>query len=547
VTRTLRIVNYAVNGTGTGHLTRLVAINRWIRRYAACAGVRAEIYFLTSSEAEGLLFHERFAGFKLPSKTVVGDAGIDKLAYLALAKQWVWHSLGLLQPNLFIVDTFPRGAFGELLSALDLAKTKAFIYRPSKTSVAEKADFQAMLPLYDAVIVPEHAGESPVIVPPSVRSRLHHTGPIAVREPAELETREAARGILGIPDGRLAVYLSTGAGGDAESERVLLETSAVLLANPAIQVIVGAGPLYRGRRLHGERVTWLTQTAVAELMPAFDLAIAAAGYNTFTELMLAGVPTLFLPLEKKADDQRARAQRAVAAGAAKLLEDSTPTAIQAALASWLDPSEREKASAAARRLVPRNHARDAAQELLKLVLPAHEVDAAAEMMNDELLRLQKSADLQVDDVLTVMEAIAPRGTVRGPVDPVTRRDQAIGLTTEVVGWGVPMPAVLRLIHSAGRKLPAASPEERLSALRAVLSAFRPFEDWAGAATLLKVFGSERELTPADFSQQLTGFLAQLRTDRKNLYEGIALVVASQGTGAQLPSNREVFSAILEKA
>ena len=96
----LRVVCYAVNGSGVGHLMRLCAIARWLRRYARHARARAEIYFLTSSEADGLLFHERFASFKLPSKTVVDDAGIDKLTYLALAKQWVWHSLGLLRPDL---------------------------------------------------------------------------------------------------------------------------------------------------------------------------------------------------------------------------------------------------------------------------------------------------------------------------------------------------------------------------------------------------------------------------------------------------------------
>ena len=36
--RKLRIVNYAVNGRGVGHLTRLTAINRWLRRYAAYGG-----------------------------------------------------------------------------------------------------------------------------------------------------------------------------------------------------------------------------------------------------------------------------------------------------------------------------------------------------------------------------------------------------------------------------------------------------------------------------------------------------------------------------
>src|SRR3990172_1813061 len=185
MTRSIRIVCYAVNGGGLGHLTRLAAAARWVRRYAAHAGVKAEIFFLTSSEADGLLF----ASFKLPSKTVVGDAGIDKLAYLALAKQWVWHSLGLLRPDLLVVDTFPRGSFGELLSALDLCRRRAFVYRPLKDGFAARADFQAMLPLYDAILVPDTEDAAPVRVPDEVRGRVTWVGPVMARERVELFPR----------------------------------------------------------------------------------------------------------------------------------------------------------------------------------------------------------------------------------------------------------------------------------------------------------------------------------------------------------------------
>ncbi|MCX7024347.1 MAG: hypothetical protein NT080_06985 [Spirochaetes bacterium] len=109
--RSIRIVNYAVNGSGIGHLVRLSAVNRWIRRYCAFAGVRAEIYFLTSSEADGILFADRFASFKLPSKTIVGESGIDKTTYLALAKQWVWHfHLSPDQGQLRLARRFPGNA-----------------------------------------------------------------------------------------------------------------------------------------------------------------------------------------------------------------------------------------------------------------------------------------------------------------------------------------------------------------------------------------------------------------------------------------------------
>jgi predicted glycosyltransferase len=151
----LVLVSYAVNGSGLGHLVRLVAVNRWMRRYAAAAGARTQHFFLTTSEADTLLFEEGFAGFKLPSKSVVEDSGIPKPAYLALAKQWVWHSLALLRPDLLIVDTFPNGSFGELLSALDLVEKKALVARPVKQDFAKRGAYQAMAALYDKVIVPD--------------------------------------------------------------------------------------------------------------------------------------------------------------------------------------------------------------------------------------------------------------------------------------------------------------------------------------------------------------------------------------------------------
>jgi predicted glycosyltransferase len=537
-------VNYAVNGTGAGHVTRLIAINRWIRRYSACAGVRAEIYFLTSSEADGLLFSERFAAFKVPSKTVVGEAGIDRTAYLALAKQWVWHSLGLLRPDLLVVDTFPRGAFGELLSALDLCRTKAFIYRPSKTSVTSKPDFQAMLPLYDALIVPELAEHAHTVVPDSARSRLHYCGPVAIRETAELQTRDEARRLLGLPADRLVVFVSAGGGGDAEAERLLLDTCEALQEDESVHVVVGAGPLYRGRRIHAPRVTWLTQSAVAELHLAFDVAIAAAGYNTFTELMLAGVPTIFFPLDKKADDQRARAAQAVKAGAAKLLDTSAPDDVLGALDLWRHPQARQEASRAARMLMPQNHARTAAAALLKLVLPAHEVDAATELVNDEVLTLQRSAHVEMENVLTALEAIESHATAHGLSEAAEVRDHALALVRDLSQWGDGLPHRFRVLQQLGRKLPPGNATSRAAALREVLSALRAFDDWAGALSLVKLLGAERELTPSDFAAHLSRFLERLRNDGRNLYEGIARMAVAQGIGREQPSNRELLATLV---
>jgi UDP:flavonoid glycosyltransferase YjiC (YdhE family) len=64
---------------------------------------------------------------------------------------------------------------------------------------------------------------------------------------------------------------------------------------------------------------------LARYFAAFDLAVAAAGYNTFHELLAAGLPTLFVPNhETAADDQAARSRYAQEAGVAFDVPDPTP-------------------------------------------------------------------------------------------------------------------------------------------------------------------------------------------------------------------------------
>lgn len=366
--RKLRIVNYAVNGVGTGHVTRLIAVNRWLRRHAAQLDLPLEIYFLTSSEAGGLLFAEKFPAFKLPSKTIAEEAALDNTFFLETARQWVSHTLDLLRPDLLVVDTFPGGYFEELETALRLCDKKAFIYRPLKESHARQPQFQRALSNYDAILVPEYARDASLPVSELLVDRVQYLGPIMVREHDEALNRDEARQQLCIADDALAVYLSAGGGGDTNAATQLHHMYEALRDVAGLHVIIGAGPLYRGRPIYGERLTWLSHICSAELMNAFDLAISAAGYNSFNELMHFGVPTIFVPQEKWADDQQARAARAERVGAAMIIDpQADAAAFRRTIEQWRDPARQAKARLAARELVPSNHAREAAQVLLKLL------------------------------------------------------------------------------------------------------------------------------------------------------------------------------------
>lgn len=398
--KSIKILSYAVNGSGLGHLTRLLALNRWLERLALACGTVPQQCFLTTSEADTLVWRHGYASFKLPSKTAVRDSRMPIEDYMRLARQWVLGAINLWQPDILIVDTFPNGSFQELVTALEGVRHRVFIYRELKEAFAARQSFQALLPLYQQVLVPHFREEGEPQVPSTVKARLTYSGPMLLREPCELLSPSAARHRLGIPSDAVAVYLSAGGGGDEAAERTLNTLIDVLSPDPSLHLVVAAGPLFRGSARRGPRLTWLTDFDVGAHLHGIDLAISASGYNSFSELLSAGVPTLFFAQEKIADIQAERVERAVQAGAARAISfPLTPEAIRAAVDALRQPTQREALAQAARRFIPHNGARLAAARILSAVLPAEDVEEAVELVTPAFVGLLQTHELTLEDGL----------------------------------------------------------------------------------------------------------------------------------------------------
>lgn len=384
--RIKRIVCYAVNGSGLGHVTRLLSVARWLRRYVSLLERRPpEILFLTSSEATQVLLQAGFASFKLPSKTVVRQAGMDMLEYRRLARQFVWQTLGTFQPNLLVVDTFPAGSFDELLQLLDGPFRKAFICRRVKPEYAQRPIYKAALSLYDAVAVPHTPGPDDPHNPTRVHGRpATWCGEVLQIESDALEDPAALRARLGVQPGHRLIYLSAGGGGDPHSRAALESLIETLLKDPNNHLMVGAGPLYRAPRLGAPRLTWLTEPGVAAYMAASDLAISAGGYNTFHELLHLGVPTVFYAQHKVADDQAHRIKAAASEGACVWLPEG-PQAPEALLNAIDDALARaDDLAIGARRLVPNGGAARCARALLNGTYPDEQLSWAETILSPKL-------------------------------------------------------------------------------------------------------------------------------------------------------------------
>ncbi len=521
--KTVRVVAYAINGRGMGHLVRQLAILRWVRRYAAVLGVKLEAWVLTSSEADTLARREGFLSLKIPSKAMMRDAGVDPARYLAIARAWVLQTLVGLQPDLLVVDTFPAGSFGELVAALELVPQRALVARPVRPEVAREDAYKALLPLYGKVIVPDEGG----------------VGPVLIREAEELPTRAEARRALGVEDDRPVVWLSLGGGGDPAAAGALPRLVDALRAR-GWHVVVAAGPLYAGPERRGDGVVWLDRYAGVELLPGADAAVSAGGYNSWHELMMCGVPTVFLPQPRIADDQEGRAARAAAAGAGRVARavDEAPDLVAALL-------QDAGAPAAARALVPHNGASRAAAELLGMVLPAADVRLAVSAFPVALLahpaarRLDPARLVEVARRLggeapsrwdarraAVLDAV-DRGHVQGQVPESAPRGAAVGRFFDLVDATALLPdTAAQLLGALVRRWPAASGPELLDASAALFPALARFRDDAGALALLRALPTQRAWAIGAATRELAAWLA----DQSDLFDAQRALLRAEAGG-----------------
>jgi UDP-N-acetylglucosamine--N-acetylmuramyl-(pentapeptide) pyrophosphoryl-undecaprenol N-acetylglucosamine transferase len=525
----LRIVSYAINGRGMGHLVRQLAILRWVRRITALLDQPCEIWVLTSSEADTLARREGFVSLKMPSKAMMRDAGIEPARYLGVARTWVLQTLAGLGPDLLLVDTFPGGSFGELVAALELAPHRALVARRVRDAFAAEASYASLSSLYGTIVHPDARG----------------TGPILIRERAELLDREQARKALGIPGEQPAVWVTRGGGGDVDAPAELPRLIEGLRGR-GWHVVVGAGPLYQGPEIRGEGITWLSRYTPVELLRGVDAAVSAGGYNTFHELMFAGVPTVFLPQPRIADDQLERVGRAEAAGAGivALTLDEVPDRVAEILGSG--------AGEAASRLVPTNGARAAALQVLAPLLDPRDLAMAGEVLSEALVglihrtrdprshpakSLQRTLGLVrlLSDGIpsaramdrAVLARLAQQGVAVPKLDTPDSPGARIADFLDICERSaVPFESAELVIRGLAKKFPAATGTDLVETAADLFPIFAKFDDWMGVLSLLRAVPTQRTYPIAAFVLDVMPWLAK----HEDLFDAVRDLSRLEGAG-----------------
>lgn len=297
----ISILFYAINGTGLGHLSRLNNIAYDAAYICKEVGINPDFEFITTSDSPSLI--KDFLVTKFPSKTTIKELGLPLRKTSAKIKAQIINHVNGFNPDCLVLDTNPKGSYSEFSILRDFARSSVFIDRARKQESINNIT-KRHIKLFDNVIVPESADQPSSLV---FHHNINHCGKIHGFKPELTCSRDEVRNTFGITSGNL-VYVSSGGGGDSQSESKLKELiDSVLKADKNAKIVVGYGSLYKGEVCYSNpRLTPYTSNGINKYFGGFDYAVSAAGYNSFEELKAAKCPTLFYPLNKGMDDQEER-------------------------------------------------------------------------------------------------------------------------------------------------------------------------------------------------------------------------------------------------
>ncbi len=360
----MRILFYAVNGLGLGHVTRLLAIARQIRRIRPLT----DILFITSSEADSVIYQEGFPAVKVPSKNIARESGMRARLHARILHQSTWAVFSAFNPKITVVDTFPLGFTFELEPVLTWKTCPfAFIYRHRKLEKAQNKRFQSAMEKYDLVIVPHEKEGFDAPLPQEVPNLF--AGNIIIRDKKELLPKPQAIRELGLPHpGPKDKYalITLGGGGQEGMEKVLDNILPLFKEYPHIHPCIAQGNLQRDHYSPAGCRVLKNHYPLCRMYNAFDYIIAGSGYNTVNECLYFNKPSLFLPFERLVDDQFQRVRRLREAGLALTADPFDAKDIAENFKQLADPEQYDRMLRALKKKKFRNNAAKAARAILKL-------------------------------------------------------------------------------------------------------------------------------------------------------------------------------------
>lgn len=395
-----RVLYVSSNGAGVGHLMRLMSMAR--------RAERTQPLFLTLSQAITVVREQGYPVEYLASRQVTD---VPVTAWHRLLRDRVLDLVDAHDVRAIVFDgTWPyRGLFHVVHERphVHLVWSRRAMWREGVTNpMLEEAD------RFSLILEPgEAAADLDVGVTTRLRDGARRVGPITFLDTAEQVDRATARAEMGLDPDRPAALVQLGAGNINDTSSLLGMVVDALSEAPDLQICVTRSVIASEAEQLGVDVRTVSVYPLARYLRAFDLAVAASGYNTFHELVATPVPTLFLPnMETSTDDQEGRARFAERVGIGRCLVEPDPDGLRAALAPLLDPDARRRMYELAEGRRLGNGAGDAVAAIERLVHSDDRPPPGARRPVDE----RSAARRRADGAPTAAAAVAVRRAATRP-------------------------------------------------------------------------------------------------------------------------------------
>lgn len=422
-----RVLFATSNGTGLGHLNRAMAIARRLPD-------DFEATVFTLSQAAPVVAASGYDVDYLASYRRPGS-GTDRAWNLRL-RNVLADTIGELSPDLIVFDgVHPYRALTHVLSARG-APPSVWCRRPMWRAGSSRSPLQRS-GAFDTVLEPgelaARADRGPTV---SERGNALRVDPIVFLDRSELLDREEAAAALGLDPAKRTALVALGQGG--EVNRAVARSLRALVAVPGLQVVALQSSIASGVEVPNEVIHLSATFPMSRYYNAFDMAVSAAGYNAFHELIAFGVPTLFVPMERNTDDQHARSRWAAEEGVALAVDGAADEHLEDRLRELAYPGVDEDLKVRMSEVATDNGADRAAAMVVRMVAgEAGGPDARRRSHFNRWLRLSAHA---VGPTLPLVAALGARDLLQ---HPERRRPRLL-----ILALGVPDDVLMGRIERA---------------------------------------------------------------------------------------------------
>ncbi len=400
--RRFRVLFATSNGTGLGHLNRAMAIARRLPD-------EAESSFFTLSQAAPVVARrgnrvDYLASYRRPG------SGTDRAWNLRL-RAFLELLVDESRPDVVVFDgVHPYRALTHVLSARG-APRSIWCRRPMWRAGSATAPLRRA-GAFDAVLEPGElaalADRGPTV---ALRGRAVRVDPIVLLDRSELLDRRAAATELGLDPDRRTALVTLGQGGEVDG--AVARSLRSLASVPGVQVAALQSSIAGGLEVPEGVVRLESTFPMSRYFRAFDLAVSAAGYNAFHELIAFAVPTLLVPMSRSTDDQFARARWAAGDGAVLAVEGAADPELERRLSELVAPGTAERLRERCEVVFPGNGAAPAARVVARLAA-GENGDAPAVRDRGRLRRWLRLSSHPIGPTLPLVAALGARDLLRHP-------------------------------------------------------------------------------------------------------------------------------------